>query len=215
MNEGTLDVVVAGVARFCDRQTLRNLACTCRRARALCMDEHSLRPHRLWWEADARFGEWLNEINPIEFYTPLCEMTLIGPARAGKTTLIDAYNALQRRVEAEEDAGDESPSAATSTPYTATEYPTRRTSTVSISHREFPLIVWGLPRCKQARTYDSRRPWTHKSQQTDTPASERFLELSEAYLLQSRVLVFVFVAAATPARHSSHNITLLEKQCAV
>lgn len=151
MNEGTLDVVVAGVARFCDRQTLRNLACTCRRARALCMEEHSLRPHRLWWEADASFGEWLNEINPIEFYVPLCEVTLIGPPRSGKTALIDAYNALQRRVEAEDDAGntsavpEERRGAVESTPYTATEYPTRHTSTVSISHREFPLIVWGLP----------------------------------------------------------------------
>lgn len=133
------DAVWACVARFCGPRTLRALACTCRQVRGVCAAEHALRTRALCWDADAAFGEWLSRLRPIEHAEPLCQCALVGPHGAGKTALIDAYQALDGDADG---LTAECPAPARDQP--ATVYPTRRICATRIFGQQMPFVVWGL-----------------------------------------------------------------------
>lgn len=133
------DSVWACVASFCDGRTLRALGGACRQVRGVCAAEQALRTRALCWDADAAFGEWLSCLRPIEHAEPLCQCALVGPRGAGKTSLVDAYQALDGDADG---LTAECPAPAAAPPPTL--FPTRRICATRIFGQHMPLVVWGL-----------------------------------------------------------------------
>ena len=136
------DAVFACVAGFCDRDTLCNLACTCKRVHDICVAECGMRTRSLRWNMDVPFGNWICDLPDA---SSLCQVALVGPHNSGKTTLINAYSQVLEKVEsglAELDQGALDDLAKKE--HIPTEFPCRCVCATRAFGKQLPLTVWGL-----------------------------------------------------------------------